>query len=137
LREIEGKVAVKNQAIIDGDRKVHQQQSLYEKTRSERENAAKKVKEVEAEIKKLENMFARMKFAIEQHKDDIRRKDKERMVDRRALENVNEEDGRLREKLTEVKIEADTASRAITAHEGELSKADQTIKTAETQLHND
>jgi chromosome segregation ATPase len=137
LREIEAKVAQKNKEIADGDKKVHQQQALYEKTRSERENAAKKVKEVEAEIKSLEGMFARMKFAIEQHKEDIKRKDRERMTDRRALEDVNREDGRLREKLTEVQIDSDTAKRAITAHEGELKKAAMTLTNAETHLHSD
>jgi chromosome segregation ATPase len=137
LKEVEAKVFVKNQEIKDGEAKVHKQQGLYEKTRTERENAAKKVKEVEAEIKALEGSFARMKFAIEQHKDDIKRKDKERITDRRALENVNEEDGRLREKLMEVQIDSQTAERAKIAHEGELSKLDQSIRDAEAHLHND
>jgi chromosome segregation ATPase len=116
---------------------VHQQQALYEKTRSERENAAKKVKEVEAEIKQLEGMFARMKFAIEQHKEDIKRKDRERMTDKRALEEVNREDGRLCERLTEVQIDSKTAGGAILAHEGELAKAAITVANAETRLHSD
>ena len=137
LKDIEAKVTEKIKEIAEGDRRVHQQQALYEQVRGEREIAAKKVKEVEAEIKSLENMFARMKFAIEQHKEDIKRKDKERMMDRLTLEHVNEEDGRLREKLTEVQIDAQTAQRAIVAHEGELSKLDQTIKDAEAQLHKD
>jgi chromosome segregation ATPase len=137
LKEVDAKVDQKNREIAEGDLKVHRQQSLYEKTRSERENAAKKVKEVEAEIKQLEGLFARMKFAIEQLKDDIKRKDRERMRDRRDLENVNEEDGRLREKLSEVQIDSTTASSAKTAHDGELSKLDQTIRDAEAHLHND
>jgi chromosome segregation ATPase len=137
LREVEGKVAQKNKEMIDDDKKVHQQQALYEKTRSERENAAKKVKEVEAEIKQLEGMFARMKFAIEQHKEDIKRKDRERMTDKRALEDVNREDGRLSERLSEVLIDSKTAATAITAHEGELAKAAMTVSNAETRLHSD
>jgi chromosome segregation ATPase len=59
------------------------------------------------------------------------------MTDRRALDNVNEEDGRLREKLSEVKIDSDTAERAKLAHEGELSKLSQTIRDAELHLHGD
>ncbi|OHT04598.1 hypothetical protein TRFO_27864 [Tritrichomonas foetus] len=137
LKDIEQKVQIKNAEIIESDKKVHQQQALYEQVRGEREIAAKKVKEVEAEIKQLESMFARMKFAIEQHKDDIKRKDKERFLDKHALDKVNDDDGRLREKLTEVQIDAQTAQRAIIAHEGELSKLDQTIKDAEQQLNND
>ena len=137
LKEIESKVHQKNLEIIEIYKKVHQQQALYEQVRGEREIAAKKVKEVEAEIKQLESMFARMKFAIEQHKDDIKRKDKERFLDKHALDKVNDDDGRLRERLTEVQIDAQTAQRAIIAHEGELSKLDQTIKDAETQLNSD
>jgi chromosome segregation ATPase len=137
LKEVDARVEQKNREIREGDLKVHRQQALYEKTRTERENAAKKVREVEAEIRQLEGLFARMKFAIEQHKDDIKRKDRERMNDRRALETVNEEDGRLREKLTEVQLDSSTADRARIAHEGELSKLDQTIRDAEAHLHND
>jgi chromosome segregation ATPase len=55
----------------------------------------------------------------------------------RDLDNVNLEEGRLHEKLTEVQIDARTAQRAILAHEGELSKLDQTIKDAEAQLKMD
>lgn len=137
LKDIETKVNEKNAEIIESDKKVHQQQALYEQVRGEREIAAKKVKEVEAEIKQLESMFARMKFAIEQHKDDIKKKDKERFMDKHTLDKVNDDDGRLREKLTEVQIDAQTAQRAIIAHEGELSKLDQTIKDAEAQLNSD
>jgi chromosome segregation ATPase len=134
LKEIDAKVAAKNSEIAAAERKAHQQQALYETVRGEREIASKKVKEVQAEIEQLKHGFDRMKFSIEQHKDDIRRKDKERIMDRRDLDNVNMEEGRLREKLTEVQVDTTTAQRAIIAHEGELSKLDQTIKDAEAQL---
>jgi chromosome segregation ATPase len=78
-----------------------------------------------------------MRFSIEQHKDDIRRKDKERILDGRGLDNVNLDEGRLCEKLKEVQTDARAAQRAIIAHEGELSKLDQTIKDAEAQLRID
>ena len=137
LKDIDAKVNSKNKEISAAERKVRQQQSLYEVVRGEREMASKKVKEIQAEIEQLKHSFEGMKFAIEQHKDDIRRKDKERIKDRRMLDNINMEDGRLREKLTEVQIDASTAQRAIVAHEGELSKLDQTIKDAEAQLKMD
>lgn len=137
LRDIDSKVSSKNKEISAAELKVRQQQSLYEVVRGEREMASKKVKEIQAEIEQLKHSFEGMKFAIEQHKDDIRRKDKERIKDRRMLDNINMEDGRLREKLTEVQIDASTAQRAIIAHEGELSKLDQTIKDAEAQLKMD
>lgn len=137
LKDIDNKVTVKNKEIADADRRVRQQQSLYEQVRGEREIASKKVKEVQAEIDQLKHGFERMKFSIEQHKEDIRRKDKERIKDRRDLDMVNLEDARLREKLTEVQIDGNTAQRAIIAHEGELSKLDQTIKDAEAQLKMD
>jgi chromosome segregation ATPase len=137
LKEIEAKVAVKNQEIAAAERKARQQQSLYETVRGERGAASKKVKEVQAEIEQLRHAFDRMKITIEQHKDDIRRKDKERIIDRRDLDNVNLEENRLREKLTEVQIDERTAQRAILAHEGELSKLDQTVKDAESQLKMD
>ena len=137
LRDIDSKVSSKNKEISAAELKVRQQQSLYEVVRGEREMASKKVKEIQAEIEQLKHSFEGMKFAIEQHKDDIRRKDKERIKDRRMLDNINLEDGRLREKLTEVQIDASTAQRAIIAHEGELSKLDQTIKDAEAQLKMD
>ncbi|OHT08714.1 hypothetical protein TRFO_04796 [Tritrichomonas foetus] len=137
LKDIDNKVNAKNKEIAAADRRVRQQQTLYEQVRGEREIASKKVKEVQAEIEQLKHGFERMKFAIEQHKDDIRRKDKERIKDRRDLDMVNLEDSRLREKLTEVQIDGNTAQRAIIAHEGELSKLDQTIKDAEAQLKMD
>jgi chromosome segregation ATPase len=134
LKEIDSKVAAKNQEIAATERKARQQQALYETVRGEREVASKKVKEVQAEIEQLKHGFDRMKFTIEQNKDDIRRKDKERIIDLRDLDNVNLEESRLREKLTEVQIDARTAQRAILAHDGELSKLDQTLKDAEAQL---
>ena len=134
LKDIDNKVNVKNKEIAIADRRVRQQQTLYEQVRGEREIASKKVKEVQGEIERLKHGFERMKLAIEQHKDDIRRKDKERIKDRRDLDLVNLEDSRLRERLTEVQIDGSTAQRAIIAHEGELSKLDQTIKDAEAQL---
>jgi len=48
LKDIEQKVDAKNKEIIEADKKVHQQQALYEQVRSEREITSKKVKAVEA-----------------------------------------------------------------------------------------
>jgi hypothetical protein len=59
------------------------------------------------------------------------------MNDRRALETLNEEDGRLREKLAEVQIDSGIADRAKTAHDAEISKLDETIRTAEIHFHDD
>lgn len=134
LRDIEQKVATKNQEIMEGEKRVAQQQSLYETVRSEREIYSKKVKEVEAEITELESNFSRMKFAIEQHKEDIHRKDAEKMRDIRSMKQLDEEDNRLREKLADVEIMIGTANSAIVANEAEIGKINVGIKAAESEL---
>ena len=134
LKDIQQKIQQKTQEIVEGDRRVAQQQALYEKVRSEREINSKKVKEVEAEITELENNFGRMKFAIEQHKEDIHRKDAEKMRDIESLKRTEDEDSQLREKLTQVEITINTLKSSATANEAEISKMNIILKTAEDTL---
>ena len=134
LKDIQQKIQQKTLEIVEGDRRVAQQQSMYEKVRSEREINSKKVKEVEAEITELENNFGRMKFAIEQHKEDIHRKDAEKMRDIESLKRTEDEDSELREKLTQVEITINTLKSSCTANEAEIAKITMSIKQAEDTL---
>ena len=134
LKDINAKIITKTGEIIEGDKRVAQQQSMYEKARSEREINSKKVKEVEAEIMELESNFGRMKFAIEQHKEDIHRKDAEKLRDIESLKKTEDEDSELREKLTQVEITINTLKSSYTTNEAEISKANISIKNAEAQL---
>ncbi|EAY10816.1 hypothetical protein TVAG_258180 [Trichomonas vaginalis G3] len=134
LKDLASKVQSKTAEIVNGDRHVAQQQSLYEKVRSEREISSKKVKEVEAEITELENNFGRMKFAIEQHKDDIHRKAMEKLRDIESLKRTEDEDSQLREKLTQVEIVITTLNSTIVANDAEISKINLSIKHAEDSL---
>jgi len=134
LKENENKLAKMMTEISEGDKRVLQQQALFEKVRAEREVFSKRVKEVQNEINELESNFDRLKFAIEQHKEDIRRKDIEKETDLHELSRLEQEDGRLREKLVEVEITIATANSAIIANEAEVSKINVAIKAAESEL---
>lgn len=134
IRDIDEKIAAKNNEIIEAEKKVRQKQTLYEQVRSEREIASKKVKEVRVEIDNLELEFQRMRNAINQHKDDIRRIGDEKLRDKRNIDKILEEDQRLREKLAEVQIKTATSQRAVSSHEGEICKLERAIKDAEVQL---
>lgn len=134
IKDIMEKLSSKSKEIVEADKKVKQQQSLYEHVRNEREIASKKVKEVRVEIEHLDLEFIRVRNQINQYKDQIRHLDFEKIRDKSNLDRIMEEGKTLKDKLAEVQVRITTSQRAIASHTGEISKLERAIKDAEVQL---
>jgi chromosome segregation ATPase len=134
LKEVQEQVEKKGLEILEGDRRVKQQQTLYDKVRNEREKASKTSKEIQLQIENLTSNFERLLNGIKQHKSAILRKDKELMKDKHTLEFINDEIERVREKRLELRTQNEIAKNAIKAQTGELAKLEEDIRNYDDQF---